>query len=335
MTSPPLIQKTAASIVVGGACNTQCLFCKFFVKPKEVNARQHLEKLELVVEQCAEAGCEKIYWGWGDFEPTTFALLPQAMRAAQARNIANQTLITNGILTADSAYLKELKESGLTSLRISLFEWDAHSADVLCRSTGVQRAKLETLKNCLSLGINIQASVLLMRVNYQKLPEILEWLGPVIERFDYPQLMLASTSHGLKQIAPFIMPPLSGVLEVIRETKPAWPKVRFDVVDVPRCFRELWEDGWDGIGFPQSKPGNCLDICAERGERLGCSGVPPGYLEVYPNEIRDRVVVHNPLDLQGLEEACRRYESTSALELVVERDLDSIQPNELFQLYDE
>lgn len=300
------LQDKGVQLCVRGPCDLACLFCNLRGDRPRLDSEQHFAELCEEIDWLARVGLRSASWGVYHHEPTTYERLPQLLQHATDRGIQQNRLITNGVRTADRDYLRQLKQAGLSSLSVTLVEFDEASADALCQGQGVLAARLQTFANCRELGLQLQPVVLLMRANYQRAEQILQLYG---EYLDAPLLQLIQPT--MEQRVSWFLPPLSGVLEVVCEAARARPQKPLTLLEIPRCVR-LHQQIPANLRFRGSSQGVHFAACEGCPWRDDCGGFPEPYLQLYGDGEAAGELLHRPLSVDQLARRCQRHLAAAA-----------------------
>ena len=291
-------------LCVRGPCNLGCLFCNLFQDIPEVDEAAHERALAAEVDRLAAAGVRSASWGLYHHEPTTFSGLPRLLARARQGGIQHNILISNGVRTADETYCRELRDAGMDSMVVTMVEYDAPSADVLCQGEGLMAARRRTLENCARLGIKVFPVLTLMRVNYQRVGQALDLYGDLVR--DHTLQLVSPT---MEERVSWFLPPLSGVVEAVTEAARQRPEFQLTLVDIPRCIQRLHGEDLPNLAHRREKPGRVYpEPCDACQDRQTCGGFSRAYLELYgPDEARGGDPLHAPLTLDELRARSERY----------------------------
>jgi len=315
------------TLSVKGKCNLACLFCNLHQIFPEMDYHKHYNELIVEIDKIANNGYNHINLGVYHYEPTTFPFLQNVIKYARSKNIIDQKLSTNGMQTADIEYLRILKENGLTSVNISIFEYDDQSSSIFCNSENVLSSKLKTLENCRNLGIKTYISILLMRANYKKLDSIIEVYSKYLEK----GVTISHIYPGMGGRVPFFLPPLTGVMEVINECLPKWKTYNFKIDNIPICIQKSRNVSLKNLKFQNSFKGVFPKYCNNCNQQTKCCGLHQEYIDIYgTTELTDKAIIDNPIELDELTELCRN-EHIEGISNHINNDLEENQ-NENHQI---
>ncbi len=288
-------------LCVQGACDLGCLFCNLSKDPPEVDEQEHLEQLSAEIARLGDEGIRRASWGIHHREPTAFAHLPRLLRLARERGITENYIITNAVRTADRRYLQQLRDAGATALVVTLVEYDEASADLLCRGSGVSRARRQTFEHCRELGLTVRPVLLLMRANYRRVGQMMDLYGDLLGSYT---LQLVQPS--MKERTLWFLPTITGVMEAVAEAARERPSVEMTFVDVPRCVRP--EEQLPNLSYRDESCSVFPEPCAGCPERDRCCGFGEEYLELYGHgEARGGEPRHDPMEIDELAQLCEPF----------------------------
>ena len=290
-------------LCVQGPCDLACLFCNLQQDLPEVDEEEHFEALVTEIDRLGEQGIRAASWGIHHREPTGFGRLPELLSHARQRGITANLIITNAMRTADRDYLQQLVDAGATALVVTLVEYDAESADLLCQGTDVARARRQTFEHCRELGLQVHPVLLLMRANYQRVNQMLDLYG---ELLDSPTLQLVQPT--MEERSAWFLPPLSGVVEAVVAAARQRPTRKLALVDIPRCVRRRYDEQLPNLRFREESSGVYPEACDGCAERSGCCGFTQEYLDIYgDDEVHGEQALQSPVSLDELGRLCARY----------------------------
>ncbi|MCX7647424.1 MAG: radical SAM protein [Elusimicrobiales bacterium] len=159
-------------ILLNYKCNINCSFCS----QGDYDRSLYMSKEDIFKEiyKAKKAGYKKL--GLSGGEPTIRKDLVEIIKFAKKTGFKFIRIQTNGLALSDYNFAKELKEAGLTFCKFSLTSNDPKIHDML---TGVKNSYQKVIKaigNMKRLKIRIGNNILINKYNYDKLPEIIEFL---------------------------------------------------------------------------------------------------------------------------------------------------------------
>ena len=138
----PVPAEQVMELLVGLECSSNCLFCS-----DRPDTRPGPEKAHLL--DVLQKGYEQGFRGleFGGLEPTSRRDLHDLIAAARSIGFKSIQVISNGERLADSGYLRELFDAGLSMLVISIHAADEATETTLTRCPGLFTKKQQALKN--------------------------------------------------------------------------------------------------------------------------------------------------------------------------------------------
>lgn len=178
---------------LGYSCNNNCIHCPvpYELYPEDLRTKVALK----AIETTGASTRKRIIISGG--EPTIRSDLFDIIRAAKNAGFEKVQLETNGRMLSYKGFSERLVESGLNEAGISILSHDPHIHDTLTRSKGSFKQTIEGAKNILNAfgkdaAENIFADIVLLKQNYKRLPETLEFLADIgfsLVRLVYPRLI--------------------------------------------------------------------------------------------------------------------------------------------------
>jgi MoaA/NifB/PqqE/SkfB family radical SAM enzyme len=221
-------------ISTGLDCNARCAFCYY---TGELNTQRYstAEVLRMLVI-ARRHGIRDIDFSGG--EPTICRDLPIWLAEARAMGFRRICAITNGIRTADRAYLERLAAAGLNEVLISIHGASGEEHDGLVGVRGAFAEVLRTVEHAREIGLRLRTNSVVNRRNVRSVPEIaalVAGLRPAAANFicfnDWVDArpLAKDLAVSYSEAAPFLR-------EAIERTVAAIPKVT--VRYIPFCFLE-------------------------------------------------------------------------------------------------
>ena len=162
-----------ARISVNEKCNLRCLYCmpedgiNFLPNDKLLN----LKEFKFIIKVLSESGIKKIRFTGGEplLNKDIFSLIDYSFKTG----VKSVYLTTNGLLLNQKA--KQLKESGLTGINISLDTLDHQKFIQITRREGLDKV-LQGLNHSISLGFSsIKLNVVLLKTfNQNEINDFIE-----------------------------------------------------------------------------------------------------------------------------------------------------------------
>jgi len=191
-------------VKLGYACNNSCLFCTASWKKKhgDRDTRTVMDEVARIVRE--DRVCTMIYSGG---EPTIRPDLPEILRHTKTLGIDHQNIQTNARRLSDTAYLEDLRDSGLTSCFVSIHGPEAGVHDWLTRSPGAFEQTCLGLANLDRLGMPFATNTVICNQNYHLLGELVAFLGETFPsvlhiKLSYPRLQGGAADNLFRIVAP-------------------------------------------------------------------------------------------------------------------------------------
>lgn len=158
-------------IVVGFACNNNCLFCSVGKRTENKTTEQIKKEILLAINNDS---AEEINFTGG--EPTIRKDFCELVTFAR-KNGANEVRVTtNGLMFSDKAFLDRSIASGLTGAIFSIHGSRPQTHDFLCNSKGAFEKAIRGLENTSKAKITIDINFVLTKINYKELPKLAKML---------------------------------------------------------------------------------------------------------------------------------------------------------------
>lgn len=157
-------------ITLNKECNMRCKWCYAREKGYEKDTELTLEDVEDLVELASELGIRNVTLIGG--EPTIYKELIKAVEIVKKRKM-KAILVTNGKRLADEAFLKQLIQTGLDALSISV---KGHDEEVYKNKTGVYGLHdvHKAINNISDFSIDLLISVVVTPDNIDYLVNIID-----------------------------------------------------------------------------------------------------------------------------------------------------------------
>lgn len=212
-------------------CNQRCAFCY----REDAPAPQHnkyeslVEKLEWAAQQ---APGSRLVMSGG--EPTLHPDLPRLIRAAIDRGFCGICLFTNGTRLHDRAFVRELREAGLSNVMVSLHGLQPQTHNALVGRESWHDA-VAGVSVALEEGITVVANTVATATNLHEVPALYDLL---CERF--PTLVSYRLSYpsciGAMQQRADLLPRYEDVAEVVRGLAAGHRRIPPSCDVVPLCL---------------------------------------------------------------------------------------------------
>jgi len=154
-------------------CNLSCRHCRAEAQDHFVKGELSTEEILRVAADIREAGDPILILTGG--EPTIAPLLLPAVRFAHQHKLFIR-MITNGQRISELEFLRELVESGLTHLHLSLHSSREVVHDFLTQTPGSHQHIDHALANVATLGITADINTVINAYNSDHLDETVRWI---------------------------------------------------------------------------------------------------------------------------------------------------------------
>lgn len=179
-----------AFIFLGPKCNLKCKFCYSSPKMRHLDTSQ--AKAE--IKKYLNSGYDWISFTGG--EPTIRNDLPELIKFAKMSGAIAIKVQTNGLLTSNINYLKQLKTSGLTYMYVSIQSHAPQRHDFLTNRQGSFSRAIQTIKNCIELKLPLELGFVVTKVNYKDMFDFLKFIHANFSEVEKIQFLFECPSYG-------------------------------------------------------------------------------------------------------------------------------------------
>lgn len=263
-------------IELRGSCNLACSWCGLSERGSSPAFNAQSEKAVDMIRQASEMGGAEVAFGRKGPEPTTDPALPDLMALAKRSGLSRITLYTNGITLSDQAFLKHLRDMGLTEVVMSALNLHHGLCDALVGLQGANADRIRAIENLVSEQVPVTVCLLFLRPVLRGMPEMTEYLSRLAAGFDglrfaglmpYPGFLFCKHIFFKDSLWP-PLGELKRTLERIRETTPDF---FLAAPEMPLCFAKRLGDNpvllIDNaqLAFDFDDPPVTCDSCPVRG----------------------------------------------------------------------
>ncbi|MFP4111930.1 MAG: radical SAM protein [Candidatus Woesearchaeota archaeon] len=224
------------TIRLGLGCNHNCLFCTI-----ADDNDQTLSTKEAIREiySASKKGTDIIVFTGG--EPTIRDDLPRLFRYAKKQGIETIELQTNGIKLSDKDYFKDLLDSGLDHVFISIHSHKKEIYNKITSSDDYEKS-IQALKNITDSDISIYISHVINKLNYKDMIDFCKFIHgykkeiPIYLGFLRPNgnsRINKDIIPRLTDIEPYILPTLT----YLKENNSC-----FEIEGLPLCYMKGFEN---------------------------------------------------------------------------------------------
>lgn len=167
-------------LILNYNCNARCSFCSQGDFDKLLNAP--FDAIARNIYSAYKNGYRRL--GFTGGEPLVRPDILKAIALGKSVGFRFIRVQTNGIKLADPAFCRALVKAGLTFCKFSFTTDKAADHDALVGVPGALKKALAGLENLRKLKIRLGTNILVNRLNYKRLPEIIKfYLGRGITNF--------------------------------------------------------------------------------------------------------------------------------------------------------
>jgi len=222
---------------LGLACNEECLYCP--VVDEKNKFELSTDDAKKKIAHLAGGGCRCLTFTGG--EPTLRKDLAELIGFAKEKQISYIEIHTNGILLADTAYVRRLARAGLDCAIVSLNSSDKETSEYLTHTNDSFERTVCGIGNILSEGMRAVVAVVVTSRNCAGLPEL---MGFTREKFGEPVPFCINflrpnpraVRNGLAISLEAAKPHLEAAFSILHKSK-----VPFLVEGIPICYMKGYE----------------------------------------------------------------------------------------------
>lgn len=217
------------TIRLGPECNQECVFCTVAGEQmRKMSTAEVLGQIDIF----AQEGVTRVTLTGG--EPTLRNDLPEIISHIYMRKMGLD-LQTNGTRLANLEYVKQLKESGLSSVLIALH---SHKAEISNKLTGSKayNKTVAGIKNAARLIDNVAISHVINSENYQDLLNFVDFIHKISPKIFFYFGFVRPNGKVLDN--KWVVPKLSAIEPYLARTFEKCDQVgiRFEIEGVPLCY---------------------------------------------------------------------------------------------------
>ncbi|MCX8189717.1 MAG: radical SAM protein [Candidatus Diapherotrites archaeon] len=158
-------------IVLGFACNNNCLFCSVGNRNQNKSTEEIKKEIMLAL---GKDFAEEINFTGG--EPTIRKDLCELIAFARKNGAKEVRITTNGLLLSNKAFLDQMIAAGLTGVILSIHGLNPETHDFLCNVKGAFEKAIKGLENASKANLTIDVNFVLNKINFNELPKLAEFL---------------------------------------------------------------------------------------------------------------------------------------------------------------
>ena len=160
-------------LLPGYACNSNCRFCAIDPAKRKINS--DTKELLKIIYQAKKDGFK--YLGIGGGEPTLRKDLLTLISFAKQLRFDVIRIETNGFLLAYPEYCRQLVETGLDFVKISIHGHKPEIHDFLTQVPGSFNNALKAIENLQKLKVRIEINTVINKVNYKYYPQFVKFFA--------------------------------------------------------------------------------------------------------------------------------------------------------------
>jgi MoaA/NifB/PqqE/SkfB family radical SAM enzyme len=167
------MENRLSDIKVGYKCNNNCRHC--VVADKRKFGDWETRKLKLEIEEAKKSGCNSLTLTGG--EPTIRKDFLEILSFVNKLGFDHIDIQTNGRKFSNEKFVKEVsKYQNKISLLLAVHGDDDKTHDYITMVPGSFDETIRGIKNIIKYGIKITTNTVITKLNYKKLPEVVEFL---------------------------------------------------------------------------------------------------------------------------------------------------------------
>ena len=171
-------------IQVNRHCNNACHFCSNPSNGNNITFERWIELIDDFIDRWYRG----IIFTGG--EPTLSPDLPRWLAYTREKWIENR-MISNGMMCADSQFMKRLADNGLELVHFSVFSCYEKVHDFLSDTPGSWKKLMKSITNALNSGVRVQINTVINHYNQEHLDKTVQFLTkyfPPIRHFVWNNL---------------------------------------------------------------------------------------------------------------------------------------------------
>jgi MoaA/NifB/PqqE/SkfB family radical SAM enzyme len=281
---------------VGYSCNSNCRFCSISSDCRSLNKNT----FEAVADIYRAKKERFKLLGFGGGEPTIRKDIIKLVKLAKNLKFETIRIQTNAIMLSYRAFCEEIVKAGANFFKLSVHGHRAEIHDYLTRIPGSFNMVIKAIDNLRSLGIRVEANIVVNKINYRFLPQYVSFFADKgISSFCiiFPQYTgnmaenVESIGVSIREAVPYIYEALD-LFKTLELDKCL-------VFNIPYCYmqgyedfvvekynmkvvtpRLVVEDGDEDVKAAKVK----LKVCQNCKYNSYCSGIWKSYLKFYGEE---------------------------------------------------
>lgn len=174
MLMPALTKRVDLNL--GYHCNTKCRFCYYLnsVEARRKDKNLTTEEAKTKLKKMLREGIKEVEFTGG--EPTIRKDLFELSKYAKNLGFNNLSIISNGIVLANSGYARKLVDAGIDDFLFSVHGHNASLHDDMTRTPGSFDRLMQAVSNVYELGARLRTNTVINGCNYKNVNSIIELL---------------------------------------------------------------------------------------------------------------------------------------------------------------
>lgn len=229
-------------LTLGYSCNSNCQFCSIDPLKRHIN-KTTVEALGDIL-QAKKEGFRMI--GFGGGEPTIRKDIIKLVNFAKKMGFRTIRIQTNGIILTYLEFCKDLVSAGANFFKFSIHGHRAEIHDALTQVPGSFEKAVKGLENVRSLGVRTEINIVINKLNYKFLPQIVDFFS--ISRGLSSYVFIYPTYKGrMKDNAEKIGIPMTETIPFIKEAVDLAEAIQLDksiIFNIPPCLIDQKYHKW-------------------------------------------------------------------------------------------
>ena len=264
-------------IYAGYTCNNNCIFCfeadRIFKKKSTEELKKEIKIIRKKFNFINIMGRE----------PTLRNDIIELIRYAKSLNFKQIGITTNGRMFAYSNFAKEILQSGLNQIGMTLTSSNSKIHDVHTLVKGSFNQTLTGLKNILffkNKDLSLLINIMVTQLNYAKLIEIVDFYNKLgIKEINIGHIL--PLNKKIKNSKKIVAPMYKVVPFLTEIQKKFGHKIKFLFVEYPAC---VFPENFRHMSFPclEENPQKIrIKLCKECDYTGKCTGIDKDYINLY------------------------------------------------------
>jgi len=153
-------------------CNNVCISCAKKTEEKgRLSFEQIIEKINIIKPS------EKDYIEISGGEPTLREDIIDICKYIKSNYDTNLIILSNGRRFKDKSFSKQIKKTGIDRVMTTFYSPDAHTHDLITGKEGSFSDSIQGLKNLEDISVDISIKTVILKQNYQQLPEFVSFVS--------------------------------------------------------------------------------------------------------------------------------------------------------------